>query len=1832
MERSFYGASLLRTAGRVFVLATLAGTVACGGCGEDPPTTPNNTTNTNNQTTTNNVTSPTNNTIAPLPGSITVSPTMLTFSENGGTGTFSITLDEEPESDVVINLASMDESEATVSPAQLTFSAAGAAQTVTVTGVDDSDLDGTQMVTITTTVVGTGNYAGVDAADVIANVTDDDMAGGDVSPTGITVFEGGAGATFTVVLSAMPSGPVTIPISVSDDTEITADVTELTFTAANFAMAQTVTIDAIDDTEVEPGQTLSVIVGAATGGGYDGVDLTDVSVTVVDNDVPTVAVMPQVLTTNETGTTATFTVSLNPPPTADVVITATSGDATEGSVDGPQTIAAGATSATFTVTGLDDTIVDGTQTYQITLAATSADAAYDGISIPAVSVANNDNDSVGVNVMPTLLSVSEQGATSANFTIALTTDPGETVTIDLSLTDATQASLSTTLLTFDSANFATPQTVTVTAIDDTEDDGNVAVQVITTMNATLAYLNAPVADVTVNVIDNDAAGITVAPTTGLITTEAGGTATFTVVLNSQPTANVTIGLTSSDTTEGTVSPASLTFTTGTWNTAQTVTITGVDDAQDDGNVLYNIVTAAAVSTDASYSGLNAVDVSVTNTDDDTAGFIVTPTTGLRTSESGGQATFTVALLTPPTANVTIPMQSTNTSEGTVSPQSLTFTPADFSTPQTVTITGVDDALRDGPVAYIIILDTTTSTDASYNNLDPPNVFVTNDDNEAGFTVTPTTLALNETGSGSTASFTVRLNSPPTQNVVVTITGDGNQGDEYNFTPTQFVFTPANFLTARTVNVTGVADAMLDGPQTWQISVAIGTTLDVNYAANCGGGCPAVNVNGTTADSDSIGVTVTPSNVTISEAECQLVTISLSTDATSNLTYTVTLAAGSQLQLQNVQTSIAQNASSATFEVCGIDDNISENTVQEVVTISAFTAANMADPYHNLNPADVNVTLTDNDTPAIEVFTFYEFAANGDAPLLVTFEDDVDPPNNVTLGSFIIRLSSPPTGSVTVTLTSSNPSEAKITTGVNGPPPAPSQNSITAVFQTNNWNQFQQFEMVGQDDALPDGTQTFDVAFTTASADPFYNNLVSPPLRGHNLDDDVPGWTVLPVTNGGNTTSENGQCAENLVVINTPPTSNVTITLGVTPPNTPTPDEIVLNTPSMLTFPQGNGPFAHFVEVCGVADATVDGDQVWTVFPATQVTTDVFYSNAPFPTLSGINRDIDAAGLNINFNNNADEDDANQNITVSLLTQPTANVTVTIASSDTTEATIATGASLTFTTANWNNPQIATYDPQEDNTIDGDQNIFLNFATTSTDTNYNALARSEPLQINDIDQGNFIFTPTNATTVTTTEGGGTFTIQVRLSAIPTGNVVVPVYSFNTAEATVSPAALTFTAANWNVNQTVTVTGVDDLITDGDQNFQIWFDVPTSTDPAYDGHPAFPVLFNGLNADNEVPGVSIVQPSAPNFLVVNENGLADTFQVRLNTAPAPGNNVRILFGATSGSATNCPAGARCARAWPTNGAVAAQPVVTTSVTFTNANWNVLQTVTVTGENNTRTLPVEWFYVNSTIDNTVMNADPTYTNAIFIEDVLVASIDNDEEAIVALSTPLAQVGGTFNSNSQVNQAVITGENGTSSTFYLLGTDLPTANVTVNFTYNGGEATGPASFTLTQSNYSTLNPIVVTGANDGPGVDALGYTPFTISMAVSSTDLNYNALTPTPLQGYNLDNDQCALVLLPPTTPTDVTTRMAGGGTPTVVAPFVVATTANLTGNVPVQTFLAYSGAVNNQSRNVTFTSGAQAISLQAYATGPNNANFQLDLSVIASDACYQNAADKSLYGISR
>jgi hypothetical protein len=221
------------------------------------------------------------------------------------------------------------------------------------------------------------------------------------------------------------------------------------------------------------------------------------------------------------------------------------------------------------------------------------------------------------------------------------------------------------------------------------------------------------------------AGIAVTPASGLVTTEAGGTGTFQLVLANQPTTTVAIALSSSS-AEGTVSPASVTFTPADWDVAQIVTVTGADDFVDDGDVAYTVLTAPAVSLDPRYGGRDPADVSVTNTDDDAAGIVVSPTSGLFTTESGGTATFTVVLQSQPTADVIVPFRSSYSAEGTVSPASLTFTPLDWDAEQLVTVTGVDDGdPLDGPQTYFAETDPAESSDPVYSGFDASDVEVTN---------------------------------------------------------------------------------------------------------------------------------------------------------------------------------------------------------------------------------------------------------------------------------------------------------------------------------------------------------------------------------------------------------------------------------------------------------------------------------------------------------------------------------------------------------------------------------------------------------------------------------------------------------------------------------------------------------------------------------------------------------------------------------------------------------------------------------------------------------------------------------------------------------------------------------------------------------------------------------------------------------------------------------------------------------------------------------------------------------------------------------------------------
>lgn len=345
----------------------------------------------------------------------------------------------------------------------------------------------------------------------------------------------------------------------------------------------------------------------------------------------------------------------------------------------------------------------------------------------------------------------EAGGT-VTFTVRLATAPRSDVTLPLAVSKPTEASLDAPQLVFTPTNWSTPQTVKVKGLDDVVVDGDqpYTVSVGPATGAGSGYEGLSGAPVALTNEDDDIAGWLVGAVSGTAT-EAGGAATFTVRLRTKPTSDVTLPVASSDLTEGTTDVSVLTFTPLTWDTPQTVTVTGVDDRYVDGPITYPIALGAAASADPLYQGTNPTDPMVTTTDDDVASLEIGAPSGTNTSERGGTVTFEVHLGARPTVNVVVPVRVSDATEARVSAASLTFTTNTWETPQTVTVTGLSDALTDGPQPYDVRLGATTSGDAPFVGLTGVVSLVNDDDVLTAYTDYSINHILNAGQSNSIAS-------------------------------------------------------------------------------------------------------------------------------------------------------------------------------------------------------------------------------------------------------------------------------------------------------------------------------------------------------------------------------------------------------------------------------------------------------------------------------------------------------------------------------------------------------------------------------------------------------------------------------------------------------------------------------------------------------------------------------------------------------------------------------------------------------------------------------------------------------------------------------------------------------------------------------------------------------------------------------------------------------------------------------------------------------------------------------------------------------------------------
>ena len=809
-----------------------------------------------------------------------------------------------PTNDVTVSLTPADAAQCGLSSGTLTFTSAdwNTPQAFTYTPVDDAavETDLNCDVSISTASDDT-NFAGLSGS-VSALIIDNDTAptytaGANVSPTNIAIAEDGTTADFTVVLDSAPSDNVVF--DVTPDAQCTTSVAQLTFTTSDWSTAQTVNVTAVDDAAVENTHTCTVTLstnGSTAAAEYGSYDPADVTATITDNDTPTYTaganVSPTSIAIAEGGATADFTVVLDSAPSGDVVFDVTPDAQCTTSV-AQLTFTTGdwSSAQTVTVTAVDDAADESTHTCTVTLSTNGSTAAAEyGSYDPAdVTATITDNDAItytaGVSVSPTTINVAEGGATDS-YDIVLTSEPSSTVVIT-STGDGQCTVTSGASLTFNASNWSTPQTVGVSANDDSAVEGvhtcTITVS-LDTGNTTAAEYLSPVydpSDVSGNITDNDSApvytaGVSVTPTTINIA-EGGSAGSYTLVLNSVPSDNVILNSAATTGQCSVTSGSQVTFTPSNWNVAQTVNVLATDDSDVEGTHTCVVAVSVDGSTPAAeYGSYNPSDVTANITDNDpsyTPGMTVAPTS-VNITEGGTQADVGVVLTSPPTSNVVVNVASNNTAQCTVSLSSLVFNSSNWNTTQTVRITATDDSVQEADGLTCNVSFNAASSDGNYNGRNATvTASITDNDSptvQPAIIITETDSSTWVSEAGGTDVFYVSLSTKPTANVELLISTDGQCAVD----DTQKTMTQNSWNSMKSIIVSAVNDNV-DEADTHTCKISI-TTID-QYSANEYKNASknlTVNVTDNDVTTTTPGVIISPASMVINEGATGYVTFSL----------------------------------------------------------------------------------------------------------------------------------------------------------------------------------------------------------------------------------------------------------------------------------------------------------------------------------------------------------------------------------------------------------------------------------------------------------------------------------------------------------------------------------------------------------------------------------------------------------------------------------------------------------------------------------------------------------------------------------------------------------------------------------------------------------------------------------------------------------------------------------------------------------------------------------------------------------------------------------------------
>ncbi len=592
--------------------------------------------------------------------------------------------------------------------------------------------------------------------------------------------------------------------------------------------------------------------------------------------------------------TATASANVSGTQTVDVGVSGagiTAGD--YGLSNATITIPDGQNSGSVTLTVQDDWVDEDAETAALTLGNPSAGLTLGSVTSQNVSIA--DNDTAGVTLSKTGVAVVEGGATDT-YTVRLDTQPLNSVTVRITPTAQLNlgAGAGTPInLTFDGTNWITLQTVTASAVDDTLIEGNHTSSLSHgASSADAKYNGIAVASVTAALTDNDL-GYTLSANQS--TVNEGNTGSTSITFTVQRTGAITTEASSvnfsfsgaaslgSDYTQASPAGSTLNFAAGTIQANLVLNVLG-DYVDEDNETIDVTLSNPTASGTASILGSNPV--STTISDDDTADFTVSAISG-NTSEDGTQATFTVRLNSQPTAGVTISLDSNDLTEGTVAPSSLTFTALTWSAPQTATVTGVDDFVTDGNMAYTLVtIGDMTTADAFYRGLDPANVAALNLDNDTprvNIVQSGGSTAAIEGGSGDT--YTVVLNSQPTDPVTITVAPDAqlNLGAGAG-APITLTFAAGSWNAPQTVTIIAFDDAIVEGNHSGGLNHSAGSA-DPNYGSGVAfavDGVAGSSVTAALTDND-IQYTLSANQATVTEGNTGAQSIIFTVTRTGDIT-------------------------------------------------------------------------------------------------------------------------------------------------------------------------------------------------------------------------------------------------------------------------------------------------------------------------------------------------------------------------------------------------------------------------------------------------------------------------------------------------------------------------------------------------------------------------------------------------------------------------------------------------------------------------------------------------------------------------------------------------------------------------------------------------------------------------------------------------------------------------------------------------------------------------------------------------------------------------------------